>query len=94
MKITVTLLFVALSFYNLSGHKNRKNDLPNIIFFFTDDQAYGTQKDYGNPDLKTPNMDQLAKKGVVFLRHYNCQFYAYVLSDNIYTAYLNSYSSL
>jgi arylsulfatase A-like enzyme len=44
---------------------------PNIIFFFTDDQAYDTQKDYGNPDVKTPNLDQLADAGMVFLRHYN-----------------------
>ena len=43
---------------------------PNIIFFFTDDQAYDTQRDYGNPDVKTPNLDQLADDGMVFLRHY------------------------
>ncbi len=44
---------------------------PNIIFFFTDDQAYDTQKDFGNPDVKTPNLDILANEGMVFLRHYN-----------------------
>ncbi len=44
---------------------------PNIIFFFTDDQAYDTQKAYGNPDVKTPNMDKLAEAGMVFQRHYN-----------------------
>ena len=44
---------------------------PNIIFFFTDDRAYDTQKDYGNPDVKTPNLDILANEGMVFLRHYN-----------------------
>lgn len=44
---------------------------PNIIFFFTDDQSYDTQRDYGNPDVKTPNLDLLAGQGVVFSRHYN-----------------------
>jgi arylsulfatase A-like enzyme len=44
---------------------------PNIIFFFTDDQAYDTMSAYGNPDTKTPNMDKLANEGVVFMRHYN-----------------------
>ncbi|ANW97463.1 acetylglucosamine-6-sulfatase [Wenyingzhuangia fucanilytica] len=44
---------------------------PNIIFFFTDDQSYDTQKDYGNNVVKTPNLDVLASKGVVFARHYN-----------------------
>ncbi len=44
---------------------------PNIIFFFTDDQSYDTQKDFGNPEAKTPNLDTLASKGVLFKRHYN-----------------------
>ena len=49
--------------------ENKKK--PNIIFFLTDDQSYDTQKDYGNPDVKTPNLDILADQGVVFSRHYN-----------------------
>lgn len=44
---------------------------PNIIFFFTDDQAYDTIRAFGNPDAKTPNIDKLANNGVVFSRHYN-----------------------
>ncbi len=44
---------------------------PNIIFFFTDDQSYDTQKDFGNPHAKTPNLDILANRGVLFKRHYN-----------------------
>ncbi len=44
---------------------------PNIIFFFADDQAYDTLGCYGNPDVKTPNIDRLADQGVVFDRHYN-----------------------
>lgn len=44
---------------------------PNIIFFFSDDQAYDTIESYGNPDAKTPHLDELANKGIVFLRHYN-----------------------
>ncbi|MGJ8679830.1 sulfatase family protein [Paraglaciecola sp.] len=44
---------------------------PNIIFFFTDDQAYDTIRAFGNPDANTPNIDKLANNGVVFSRHYN-----------------------
>ncbi len=51
--------------------KNEKDKSPNIIFFFTDDQAYDTHKAFGNPNVKTPNIDLLAEKGVIFLRHYN-----------------------
>lgn len=59
-------LFVAL----LAG-VTRADDRPNIVFFFTDDQAYDTLGCYGNPDVKTPNIDGLAQRGVVFDRHYN-----------------------
>lgn len=44
---------------------------PNIIFFYTDDQSYDTQKDYGNPNAITPNLDKLASQGVVFERNYS-----------------------
>ncbi len=44
---------------------------PNIVFFFTDDQAYDTTGAYGNPDVKTPHMDSLAARGVVFHRFYD-----------------------
>nr|WP_268820257.1 sulfatase-like hydrolase/transferase [Paraglaciecola sp. G1-23] len=44
---------------------------PNIIFFFTDDQAYDTIRAFGNPDAITPNIDKLANQGLVFSRHYN-----------------------
>src|SRR6056297_1687654 len=71
MRTFIPLLLISLSFLNTSCQKNKETDPLNIIFFFTDDQAYDTQRDYGNPNVKTPNMDQLAEKGVVFLRHYN-----------------------
>jgi arylsulfatase A-like enzyme len=44
---------------------------PNIVFFFTDDQAYDTTGCYGNPDVRTPHIDQLATRGMVFDRHYD-----------------------
>ena len=46
-------------------------DRPNIIFFFTDDQAYDTLGSYGNPDVKTHNIDRLGSQGVIFDRHYD-----------------------
>ena len=44
---------------------------PNIVFLFTDDQAYDTLGCYGNPNVKTPNIDQLGREGVIFDRHYD-----------------------
>ena len=42
----------------------------NIIFLMTDDQASYSLGCYGNPDVKTPNIDQLARQGMMFDRHY------------------------
>jgi arylsulfatase A-like enzyme len=39
---------------------------PNIVFFFTDDQTVSTLGCYGNPVVKTPNIDALAKRGTRF----------------------------
>lgn len=58
---------------------------PNIIFFFSDDQAYNTQKDYGNPDVLTPNLDVLANEGLVFLRHYNTSAICMASRANVMT---------
>jgi arylsulfatase A-like enzyme len=68
LKSVISIVLITIS---LSAQLCMAQEHPNIILFFTDDQAYDTQKDYGNPDVKTPNLDILAKKGVVFLRHYN-----------------------
>ena len=39
---------------------------PNIIFILTDDQRHDAMSCAGHPWLKTPNMDRLAKEGVLF----------------------------
>ncbi len=39
---------------------------PNIVFFFTDDQRFDTIAAWGNPQIKTPNLDKLAGRGVSF----------------------------
>lgn len=39
---------------------------PNVLVIVTDDQGFGDCSFYGNPVLKTPNMDRLATEGVSF----------------------------
>lgn len=43
---------------------------PNIIILLTDDQGYGDIHCYGNPDLRTPHLDQMAAEGTRFTQFY------------------------
>jgi arylsulfatase A-like enzyme len=56
--ILSTILFLS------SCTENEKR--PNIIFLLTDDQRWDALGCAGNPFIKTPNMDELAGKGVRF----------------------------
>jgi choline-sulfatase len=46
-------------------------DKPNILFIFADDQCYETIHALGDPEVKTPNLDRLARSGVTFSNAYN-----------------------
>jgi hypothetical protein len=37
------------------------SEKPNIIFILADDMGWGDLSCYGHPELKTPNMDRLAR---------------------------------
>jgi arylsulfatase A-like enzyme len=43
---------------------------PNIILLFSDDAGYADFGFQGSKDLKTPNLDKLAKSGVIFTQGY------------------------
>ena len=43
---------------------------PNIILIVADDVGYGDIGAYGAPDVKTPNLDRLAREGVRFSDFY------------------------
>ena len=43
---------------------------PNIVFLFSDDQRFDTLGCAGNPQIQTPNLDSLARQGVLFRHAY------------------------
>ncbi len=43
---------------------------PNIVFILADDLGYADVSCYGRPDLNTPNIDRIAKRGMRFLHGY------------------------
>ncbi|MCY3916028.1 MAG: arylsulfatase [Chloroflexi bacterium] len=44
---------------------------PNVIFVITDDQGYADIGYHGNPDLKTPHLDQMARESVQLDNHHH-----------------------
>src|SRR5688572_26260751 len=43
---------------------------PNVVLIVTDDVGYGDIGSYGAPDIRTPNIDRLAKEGTRFTDFY------------------------
>jgi arylsulfatase A-like enzyme len=63
-KIVVWAFLVALS-YSLVGQKPSEKR-PNIIFIMSDDHAYQAISAYDQRLLSTPNIDRIAKSGILF----------------------------
>lgn len=57
--------FFALNTYEVKA-QDRGEERPNIIIFYLDDVGYGDIQSYGNPTIKTPNIDSLAEDGIRF----------------------------
>ncbi|MEM0994577.1 MAG: sulfatase-like hydrolase/transferase, partial [Bacteroidota bacterium] len=47
------------------------DNLPNILFLFTDDQTFNSIHALGNQEIHTPNLDRLAAAGTSFTHAYN-----------------------
>ncbi len=55
----------ALVVHGASGSAaEQSSQRPNVVLVITDDVGYGDIGSYGSPDIKTPNIDRLAKEGV------------------------------
>jgi len=62
--ISTLMLIVGQSALALKGNR------PNILFIITDDQSWEHLGCYGDPAVRTPNIDRLANKGVRFEHAY------------------------
>ena len=71
LKRDPTLTLVAcLHFLLLVSAGVNAAEQPNILILFTDDQGYADLACYGNPQNKTPRLDQLAAAGTRFTSFY------------------------
>lgn len=69
--LSAVLPLCFLILYALSSCKqSEENRPPNVVLILTDDQRWDALSIAGNPYLKTPNIDRLAKEGVYFKNHF------------------------
>jgi len=65
MKRIVVWVFIGILSHSLLGQKT-PNKRPNIIFIMSDDHAYQAISAYDQRLLSTPNIDRIAKSGILF----------------------------
>ena len=67
----VTIGVLCISLLGCSEKNQPKNNKkPNIIYILADDLGYGELGVYGQTKIETPNIDALAKNGMLFTQHY------------------------
>jgi len=60
------LFFVTAAAFSCKPKEADKNQRPNIIFIMSDDHAYQAISAYSNHLIETPNIDRIAKMGMLF----------------------------
>jgi hypothetical protein len=58
--------------YAGSVEKRAKRSKPNLLFIMTDQQRFDAMSCAGNTVLETPNMDRIAREGVMFICRQSC----------------------
>ena len=70
MKFLTQLSIVAIACVFASNVQAEQARKPNFLIIFTDDQGYQDLGCYGSPNIKTPNIDKMAKEGMKFISFY------------------------
>lgn len=68
--ILSTVLWFSSCVNKSSDQKSFENVKPNIIYILADDLGYGDLSCYGQKKFSTPNIDKMAKEGMLFTQHY------------------------
>lgn len=69
--IIFAILVSAISCLILSSCSDKPDRHPNVVFILADDLGYGDLSCYGQTKFETPNIDKLAREGLVFTQHYS-----------------------
>lgn len=54
----------------LQAHAQSHKTQPNIVYILADDLGYGDVGAFGQKKIETPNIDALAREGMIFTQHY------------------------
>jgi arylsulfatase A-like enzyme len=71
MYFLVLILAMLISACTTKDPVVTKEAPPNIIYILADDLGYGDLSSYGQKKFSTPHLDQLARDGIRFTRHYS-----------------------
>ena len=69
-KIVLACVLLLGGFFSNALQPQNNKQKPNIIVILTDDQGWGDVGFNGSTDIPTPNLDRIAKEGVIFF-HYS-----------------------
>lgn len=70
MKILFTLMLVLFANLAVAEKQTTQTQKPNLIVILTDDQGYADVGFNGSSDIRTPNIDRIAKGGIKFTNGY------------------------
>ena len=70
MRIVLSVLLGIVCIANNTAQAQSQDARPNVVLIITDDVGYGDIGSYGAPDIKTPNIDGLAKNGIRLTDYY------------------------
>ncbi|MEN8125743.1 MAG: sulfatase [Bacteroidota bacterium] len=73
VKKLIILQILLLTFISCKRQQSIKDEQPNIIIIFTDDQGYQDVNCFGSPDIKTPHLDKIAQDGIRLTNFYVAQ---------------------
>ncbi len=68
--MTFCLVISGFNGYGKNKADSKEIQKPNIIYILADDLGYGDLECYGQKHFQTPNIDRMAKEGILFTQHY------------------------
>jgi arylsulfatase A-like enzyme len=67
---SIILAVIFSSFSCSQKEQIQDSNQPNVVLIFVDDMGYGDLGCYGHPNIKTPNIDNMADEGIRFTSFY------------------------